>query len=151
MCSSDLKEVVIGTTLGSYCEFYLLAMGARHGIAPGTGYRLAGMSMREAQLVPAGVDAVAMFDPHVSFSVEKRLGRVIDDHYPYYFATGYEFVRGEIAAHAPDVVQALADASTEARLAVRADPHHAAEVYVSDPKAMAWSVDAVQEIGRAHV
>lgn len=137
------KELVIGTTLGSYCEFYLLAMAQAKGLPAGS-YRLAGMSMREAQLVPAGVDAVAMFDPHVSFAVEKGLGRRIDDHYPYYFATGYEFARAEIAAHAPDVMQALADASIEALLAVRADPRHAAEVYVSDPKAKAWSVEAVQ-------
>jgi sulfonate transport system substrate-binding protein len=137
-------QLVIGTTLGSYCEFYLLAMGAQKHLAAGTDYRLAGMSMREAQLVPKGVDAVAIWDPHVSFALEKGLGRRIDDVFPYYFATGYEFARREISENAPDVVQALADASIEAVLAVRADPDAAAALYVADPKAKAWSKEAVR-------
>jgi sulfonate transport system substrate-binding protein len=146
--AADLAQaghpLVIGTTLGSYCEFYLLAMGAQKGLAAGTNYRLAGMSMRDAQLVPKGVDAVAVWDPHVSFALEKGLGRRIDDVFPYYFATGYEFARREIHAHAPDVMQALADASLEAVLAVRADPDRAAALYVSDPKAKAWSKEAAR-------
>ncbi len=137
------KELVIGTTLGSYCEFYLLAMGAHNGLGAGS-YRLAGMSMREAQLVPNGVDAVAVFDPHVTFATEKGLGRRVDDVYPYYFATGYEFMRRELLEHAPDVAQAVADATVEALLAVRADPDRAAALYVSDPKAKAWTKEAAR-------
>lgn len=139
------RELVIGTTLGSYCEFYLLAMGAQKGLVPGKNYRLAGMSMREAQLVPKGVDAVAVFDPHASFAVEKGLGRKIDDVYPYYFATGYEFVRREIHEHAPDVVQAIADASIQALLIARADPDRVVDLYLADPKAKAWSRAAVRQ------
>ncbi len=142
------KELVIGTTLGSYCEFYLLAMGTQNGLAApggeGASYRLAGMSMREAQLLPAGTDAVAVFDPHVTFALDKGLGRRIDDVYPYYFATGYEFLRREIHEHAPDVAQAVADATIEALLAVRHDPDRAAALYVSDPRAKAWSKDAAR-------
>lgn len=138
------KQLVIGTTLGSYCEFYLLAMGAQKGLVAGRDYRLAGMSMREAQLVPAGLDAVAVFDPHVTFATQKGLGRRVDDVYPYYFATGYEFLRAEIHTHAPDVAQALADATIEALLAVRANPDRAADLYIADPKAKAWTHAAVR-------
>ncbi|MES2641389.1 MAG: ABC transporter substrate-binding protein [Myxococcota bacterium] len=138
------KPLVIGTTLGSYCEFYLLAMGAQHGLVANEHYRLAGMSMREAQLLPGGIDAVAVFEPHVSFALEKGLGRRIDDVYPYYFATGYEFVRREIHEHAPDVAQALADASIEALLAVRHDPDRAAALFVQDPRAKAWTKAAAR-------
>ncbi|MFZ5482401.1 MAG: ABC transporter substrate-binding protein [Myxococcota bacterium] len=135
----DLKgrEVVIGTTLGSYAEFFLLSV-------PGLRYRVAGMSMREAQLVPKGVDAVAVWDPHATFAVEKGLGRKVGDHAPYYFATGYEFVRREIHEHAPDVVQAIADATLEAVLAVRADPDRAAAIYASDPRGKAWTKEQVR-------
>lgn len=138
------RPLVIGTTLGSYCEFYLLAMGAQKGLVAGEHYRLAGMSMREAQLLPRGVDAVALWDPHVTFALQKGLGRRIDDVFPYYFATGYEFARRELHEHAPDVVQALADASIEAVLAVRHDPDRAAALYVADPRAKAWSQDTVR-------
>jgi ABC-type nitrate/sulfonate/bicarbonate transport system substrate-binding protein len=138
------KPLVIGTTLGSYCEFYLLAMGAQHGLVANEHYRLAGMSMREAQLLPGGIDAVAVFEPHVSFALEKGLGRRIDDVYPYYFATGYEFLRREIHEHAPDVAQALADASIEALLAVRHDPDRAAALFVQDPRAKAWTKEAAR-------
>ena len=137
------RELVVGTTLGSYCEFYMAALRETRGIPAGS-FRLAGMSMREAQLVPRGVDAVALFDPHVTFALEKGLGRRIDDAYPTYFATGYEFMRREIVEHAPDVAQAIADANVEALLAVRADPDAAAARYVADPKAKAWSKDAVR-------
>lgn len=125
-------ELVIGTTLGSYAEFYLRSI-------PGLRYRIVGMSMRDAQGIPAGVDAVAIWDPHLSFAEHHELGRQIDDVYPWYFPTGYEFVRRELHEHAPDVVQALADASLEALLAVRADPDRAAALYVADPRAKAWS------------
>ncbi|MDP2316840.1 MAG: hypothetical protein Q8P41_28370 [Pseudomonadota bacterium] len=138
------NELVIGTTLGSYCEFYLLAMGAQHGLVAGEHYRLAGMSMREAQLLPTGIDAVAVFDPHVTFALDKGLGRRIDDVYPYYFATGYEFMRRELHEHAPDVAQALADAQTEALLAVRHDPDRAAALFVADPRAKAWTKEAAR-------
>ncbi len=138
------RELVIGTTLGSYCEFYLLAMGEQQGLKAGTHYRLAGMSMREAQLVPKGTDAVALFEPHLSFAIDKGLGRRIDTMYPYYFATGYEMMRKEILEHAPDVAQAVADATIEALLIVRADPAAAAARYVADPKAKAWAGDVVK-------
>lgn len=137
------RQLVIGTTLGSYCEFYLAALASAKGIPDGT-WRLAGMSMREAQLVPKGVDAVAVFEPHVTFALDKGLGRRIDDAAPYLFATGYEFMRGEIMEHAPDVAQAIVDANMEALLAVRADPDAAAALYVADPKAKAWSKEAVR-------
>lgn len=138
------RPVVIGTTLGSYAEFYLLAVGRAQGMAPGVGYRLAGMSMRDAQLVPKGVDAVALWDPHVSFALEKGLGRRIDSAWDSTFTTGYEFVRREVAERAPDVLQALSDASLEAWTRVRADPDRAAALYVADPKAQAWSEAAVR-------
>lgn len=125
-------ELVIGTTLGSYAEFYLRSIPDLH-------YRIAGMGMRDAQGVPKGVDAVAIWDPHLSFALGKGLGRKIDNVYPWYFPTGYEFARGEIHEHAPDVMQALADATVEALVAVRADPERAAAVYAADPRAKAWS------------
>lgn len=125
-------ELVIGTTLGSYAEFYLRSI-------PGLKYHIAGMGMRDAQVIPQGVDAVAIWDPHLSFALEKGLGRKLDNVYPWYFPTAYEFARGEIAEHAPDVMQALADATEEALLAVRADPDRAAKVYCEDPRAKAWS------------
>lgn len=125
-------ELVIGTTLGSYAEFYLRSV-------PGLKYRIAGMGMRDAQIIPQGVDAVAIWDPHLSFALEKGLGRKIDNVFPWYFPTAFEFARGEIAEHAPDVMQALADATMEALLAVRADPDRAAAVYCEDPRAKAWS------------
>ena len=125
-------ELVIGTTLGSYAEFYLRSI-------PGLHYRIAGMSMRDAQVVPAGVDAVAIWDPHLSFALGKHLGRKIDDVYPWYFPTGYEFARRELHEHAPDVMQALADATEEGLLRVRAEPDRAARLYAADPRAKAWS------------
>ncbi|GDX78759.1 hypothetical protein LBMAG42_05700 [Deltaproteobacteria bacterium] len=135
-------ELVIGTTLGSYAEFYLRSIPDLH-------YRIAGMGMRDAQGVPKGVDAVAIWDPHLSFALGKGLGRKIDNVYPWYFPTGYEFARGEIDEHAPDVMQALADATVEALVAVRADPDRAATIYTEDPRAKAWSkVDIRAQIDR---
>ncbi len=132
------RELQIGTTLGSYAEFYLRSI-------PGLNYRIVGLGMRDAQLVPAGVDAVALWDPHLSFAQARGLGIKIDDVYPWYFPTAFEFVRAEIHEHAPDLVQVLADANTEALMRVRADPQRAAAIYVEDPRARAWSQDDVLE------
>ncbi len=125
-------ELVIGTTLGSYAEFYLASI-------PGLKYRIAGMSMRDAQLVPKGVDAVAVWDPHLSLTLDRGLGRKVDNVFPWYVPTAYEFVRRELHESAPDVVQAIADASLEALLAVRADPARAAKLQVADPRARGWT------------
>lgn len=138
------EPLVVGTTLGSYAEFYVTAMAQGTGLAERRGVELAGMSMREAQLLPAGVDAVAAWDPHVAFAVERGLGRAVDTVHPWYLATGYEFVRAEIEADAPDVVQALSDATLEAVLWIREHPERAADVVRADPRLRAYDAALVR-------
>jgi ABC-type nitrate/sulfonate/bicarbonate transport system substrate-binding protein len=126
--------VVIGTLLGSFLEFYISAAASVHGLRLNQDYRLAGMTLREAQFLPKGVDAVVSYDPFVSVMVSRGVGRVIDDAFPYYFNKGYDFVRAEIHENAPDVVQALADAMLEATLIYRLDPDAAARIYHADQR-----------------
>src|SRR6266540_2325612 len=104
----DLKNqkepVVIGTLLGSFLEFYISAAADQVGLEAGKHYRLAGMTLREAQFLPKGVDAVVSYDPFVSVTLNRKIGRKIDDAFPYYFNKGYDFVRKEVHENAPDVV-----------------------------------------------
>jgi sulfonate transport system substrate-binding protein len=134
----DLKgrsePVVIGTLLGSFLEFYISAAADNVGLVANKDYKLAGMSLREAQFLPKGVDAVVSYDPFVSVTLNKNIGRKIDDAFPYYFNKGYDFVRREIHENAPDVVQALADAILEATLYTRFDIERAVGMYHSDPR-----------------
>ncbi len=133
------KQTVVGTTLGSYAEFYLTAMTNNKGLVRDKDFKVAGLSMREAQLLPKGVDAVVLWDPYIAFSQEKRLGRVIDNGSPYFFTTAFDFVRREIHENAPDVVQALADAAIEAILYAQHDAEGTADFYRKDPRISGYS------------
>lgn len=134
----DLKgrsePVVIGTLLGSFLEFYISAAADHVGLVANKDYKLAGMSLREAQFLPKGVDAVVSYDPFVSVTLNKKIGRKIDDAFPYYFNKGYDFVRKEVHENAPDVVQALADAILESTLYTRFDIEKAVTMYHSDTR-----------------
>ena len=134
----DLKAVkepvVIGTLLGSFLEFYISAAADNVGLEVNKHYRLAGMSLREAQFLPKGVDAVVSYDPFVSVTLSRKIGRKIDDAFPYYFNKGYDFIRREIHENAPDVVQALADAKLEATLYTRFDIEKAVAMYHADTR-----------------
>lgn len=134
----DLKgrsqPVVIGTLLGSFLEFYISAAADNIGLVLDKDYRLAGMSLREAQFLPKGVDAVVSYDPFVSVTLNKKVGRKIDDAFPYYFNKGYDFIRREIHENAPEVVQAMADAILEATLFTRLDIDRAVDMYHHDPR-----------------
>jgi ABC-type nitrate/sulfonate/bicarbonate transport system substrate-binding protein len=131
---SQKDPVVIGTLLGSFLEFYIAAAADSVGLEAGKHYRLAGMTLREAQFLPKGVDAVVSYDPFVSVMLNRKIGRKIDDAFPYYFNKGYDFVRKEIHDNAPDVVQALADAILEATLYTRYDIDKAVVMYHSDSR-----------------
>ncbi len=137
------KQTVVGTTLGSYAEFYLAAMSERKGLIRGKDFRIAGLSMRDAQLLPKGVDAVVLWDPHITFALEKKLGRKIDSGYDYFFNTAFDFVRSEIHENAPDVVQALADAAVEAVMFIQRNPEVAADIFRKDPRMAAYSRELV--------
>lgn len=145
------KPIIIGTTLGSYAEFYLSAMAKVKGLEYDKDYQIAGMSMRDAQLLPQGVDAVVLWDPHIEFTLSKKLGRKIDTGYPYFFATGYDFVRREIHENAPDVVQALADAAIEAVLYIRHNLEEAVDCFFKDPRVAAYPRDLVKKQIKTYV
>ncbi len=149
---SQPQPVVIGTLLGSFLEFYVSAAAAHWGLEAGKHYTLAGMSLREAQFLPRGVDAVVSYDPFVSVTLAKKIGRKIDDAFPYYFNKGYDFVRAEIHQNAPDIVQALSDAMLEATLYIRQDFDKAVEMYHSDPRvATAYTRELFTEQTRKYV
>lgn len=137
------RQTVVGTTLGSYAEFYLTAMTDNKGLIRDKDFKVAGLSMREAQLLPKGVDAVVLWDPYIAFSQEKGLGRVIDYGFPYFFTTAFDFVRREIHENAPDVVQALADAAIEAILYAQYDLEGTADFYRKDPRISGYSREMV--------
>lgn len=152
----DLKgrsePVVIGTLLGSFLEFYISAAADHIGLELNKDYKLAGMTLREAQFLPKGVDAVVSYDPFVSVTLGRNIGRKIDDAFPYYFNKGYDFVRAEIHENAPDVVQAIADANIEAVLYMRFDTAKAVEWYHSDSRvATAYPRDLFMDQTRKYV
>jgi sulfonate transport system substrate-binding protein len=130
----SLTPVVIGTLLGSFLEFYISAAAKVVGLEAGKDYTLAGITLREGQFLPKGVDAVVSYDPFVSVTLDRGIGRKIDDVFRYYFNKGYDFVRREIHENVPDVVQALADAMLEATLFTRFDADKAATAYHDNPQ-----------------
>lgn len=134
----DLKgrkePVVIGTLLGSFLEFYISAAADHIGLKINKDYKLAGMTLREAQFLPKGVDAVVSYDPFVTVTLNRKIGRKIDDAFPYYFNKGYDFLRTELHENVPDVVQAICDANMEATLYHRFAIAKAVATYHDDPR-----------------
>ncbi|MBU3912027.1 MAG: ABC transporter substrate-binding protein [Candidatus Omnitrophica bacterium] len=145
----DLKQegrlTVVGATLGSYAEFYLTAMAEQKNLVRDKDFRVAGLTTRDAQLLPKGVDAVCIWDPHITFSEEKGLGKKIDTGYAYFFNTGFDFVRREIHENAPDVVQALADAAVEALLYAGYDIDGTVDFFRKDPRVSAYSKELIRD------
>lgn len=124
----------IGIVTGSSAEFYFQMAAATNGIEIGKDVILKNMPPGEQMILPKGMDAVVPWDPTPTMMVEERKnGRIIDTIYPYNMYEGQFYVRQELIANVPDVVQALSDAYAEAVLWIRLYPDQAANLMAQDP------------------
>jgi ABC-type nitrate/sulfonate/bicarbonate transport system substrate-binding protein len=128
---SDFKgaspPVTVGMVLGSSAEFYFQASAAANGVNIGKDVVLKNMPLAEQLKMPASVGAIVPWDPVSTLvTTELKTGRAIDVSYPYNVYQGSFFVRSELVAQAPDVVQAITEAIVEADLWIRLNPEAAA-------------------------
>lgn len=135
----DLKgsnpPATIGIVTGSSAEFYFQMAAEVNGIEINKDVVLKNMTIADQMLLPKGLAAVVPWDPTVAILTEERkTGRVIDTIYPYNFYQGNFYVRAEMVANVPDVVQAICDAFVEADLWIRLNPQKAADFLVEEPR-----------------
>jgi ABC-type nitrate/sulfonate/bicarbonate transport system substrate-binding protein len=131
----DLKDTgaVIGLVTGSSAEFFLVSALRTHGLEAGKDVILRNMPIPEQALLPKGVAAVVPWDFTATQLLRfKKTGRAIDNIFPYNFFQGNFYVRRELEEHAPDVVQALADAYVEALLWIRLNPDETVRLMKDD-------------------
>jgi len=114
---------VIGIVTGSSAEFYFQAAAEANGVVIGQDVILKNLPLAEQLQLPKGVAAVVPWDHTASLLTdERKSGRAIDTSHAYSIYEGIGFVRQELIDGAPEVVQALADATLEAALWIRLHP-----------------------------
>lgn len=135
---TDLKgsnpPAVIGLVTGSSAEFYLQMASSLNGIEIGKDVILKNIPTSEQLLFPAGLAAVAGWDPIPALITEDRKnGRIIDDAFSYNVFQGSFYLRQELIDNVPDVVQAISDAHAEAVLWIRKNPEKTVDWMIRDP------------------
>ncbi len=139
----DLKgssPTAVGLVTGSSGEFYFQMAAKVNGVEVGKDVIMKNMSPGDQMALPKGLDGVAPWDPTVGMiTQERKTGRVIDTIFPYNMYEGQFYVRAELIANVPDVVQALSDAFAEATLWTRLNPEKAVDFMVQDPSLKNYS------------
>lgn len=136
----------IGLVTGSGAEFYIQASAKTNGLEIGKDIILKNMPISEQMAMPKGIDAVIPWDPAATIiTKERKIGRYIDDIYPYNIYEGTFYVRQEVIDNAPDVVQAFTDAIAEATLWIRKNPDAAADALQEDPNLKNYSKEILKQ------
>lgn len=137
---SDLKDqkvlkrpAVVGVTIGSTNHLGLLIAAKTLGLKEGADYIVKNMGPADIIAMPSGIDVVGIWEPNVLFMTEiRKNARILELIDRYEVFNGYSYMRGELEANAPDVVQAYCDAFIEAKLIVRSDPEKLISDLVKD-------------------
>jgi ABC-type nitrate/sulfonate/bicarbonate transport system substrate-binding protein len=149
----DLKGTgaIIGIVTGSSAEFFLVSALKTHGLEAGKDVVLRNMPIPEQALLPKGVAAVVPWDFTATQLIRfKKTGRAIDNIFPYNFFQGNFYVRRELEEHAPDVVQALADAYVEALLWIRLHPDETVRLMKDDSAFKAYEPELLRQQNDAY-
>jgi sulfonate transport system substrate-binding protein len=127
------RPAVIGVTIGSTNHLGLLIAAKTLALKEGVDYIVKNMGPADIIAMPAGIDVVGIWEPNVLFMTEVRKNaRILELIDRYEVFNGYSYMRGELEANAPDVVQAYCDAFIEAKLIVRSDPEKLISDFVKD-------------------
>lgn len=117
------RPAVVGVTIGSTNHLGLLIAAKTLGLRDGVDFVIKNMGPADIISMPAGIDVVGIWEPNVLFMTEVRKNaRILELIDRYEVFNGYSYMRGELEANAPDVVQAYCDAFVEAKLIVRHNP-----------------------------
>lgn len=128
------RPAVVGTTTGSTNHFGFIAAARYLGLTENQDYTLRSMPPGDLATAPKGIDVYTVWEPHVSYSVERlKVSRLLEVLNPYYVYSGYYYTRQEIEENAPDVAQLMTDAFVEAVLWARANPDEAMKSLLSHP------------------
>jgi len=138
---SDLKgqkvlgrPAVFATTVGSTPHLGILIAAKILGLEEGKDFIIKNTSGADMVMMPKGIDIVGIWEPNVIMTTEflknARILELIDN---YEFFNGYSYIRGEIEANAPDVIQAYTDAFVESQLYIRLKTREFLADFIADP------------------
>jgi len=127
------RAAVVGVTVGSTNHLGLLIAAKTLGLEDGKDFIIKNMGPADIILMPQGIDVVGIWEPNVLLMTEiRKNARILELIDRYEVFNGYSYMRGELEANAPDVVQAYCDAFLEAKLIVRHDPERLIADFTKD-------------------
>jgi sulfonate transport system substrate-binding protein len=156
---SDLKgqkvlkrPAICGVTIGSTNHLGLLIAAKVLGLKDGHDFVVKNMGPADILTMPKGIDVTGIWEPNVLLMTEfLKNARILELIDTYEFFNGYSYIKGEIEQHAPDVIQAYADAFVEARLIAKLKPDEVLGAFIDDPTQHGRSPTFIRRDAEVHV
>ena len=146
------RPAVVGITIGSTTHMGWLLAAKTLGLEANRDYVIKNTAPPDIITMPQGIDVVGMWEPNVLLMTQfRKNARIVELIDRYEIFTGYSYMRGEIETHAPDVVQAYADAFTEAVLYSRLRSTQVLKAFAADPSQLGREPKLIEEDAATHV
>lgn len=146
------RPAICGVTMGSTTHLGLLIAAKVLGLVEGRDYQLSNMGPGEIITMPKGVDVVGIWEPNVLYMTDYlKNARILELIDRYEIFNGYSYARGEIAQHAPDVLQAYTDAFVEAQMLCRTRTDEVLDALIADPSQKGRSPQLVRQDAQINV
>lgn len=146
------RPAVCGVTVGSSNHLGLLTAAKVLGLTEGRDFTVANVAPEDILSMPKGIDVTAIWEPNVirmvDFLKNARILELVDN---YKIFNGYSYLKGELEANAPDVIQAYADAFIEARLIARSKSDEVLEAFVAHPSQRGRQKALIYKDAQVHV
>ena len=140
------RPAVCGVTIGSTNHLGLIICAKVLGLVEGRDYVISNMGPGEIITMPKGVDVTGIWEPNVLYMTDYlKNARILELIDRYEIFNGYSYARGEIAEHAPDVLQAYTDAFVEAQMLCRARTDEVLDALVKDPSQKGRSPELIRQ------
>ncbi len=128
------RPAVVGMTVGSTNHLGMLIAAKVLNLKEGEDFVIKNMGPGDIITMPKGIDVTGIWEPNVLLMSEYlKNARILEPIDTYEIFNGYSYLRGELEANVPDVVQAYTDALVEARLIARLHADQVIKELVVDP------------------
>lgn len=156
---SDLKDArVLGrpaefaVTVGSTTHLGLLLAAKVLELKEGRDFVIRNMGPADIIPMPKGIDVAGMWEPNVVMMTEfLKNARILELVDKYEIYSGYSYLRGELEAEVPDVVQAYTDAFIEARLLTRLKPQEILSAFTAHDSQRGRDPKLIQRDAEIHI
>jgi sulfonate transport system substrate-binding protein len=146
------RPAVVGVTVGSTNHLGLLIAAKTIGLKEGEDFIVKNLGPGDIITMPKGIDVTGIWEPNVLLMTEHlKNARILELIDRYQIFNGYSYIRGELEANAPDVIQAYTDALVEARLIARLKFDMVVKDLIADPSQRGRDPELIRRDAEIHV